>query len=263
VKSGFVILIWTATALACASARAQDTPPAPDSKQEVNRYTAPVDAAVHADINERAKQLPRLLPQQPKKLPTATTFSRWGFQSPKQSPAIRFSPANATKPSGAGSSPESKNTSALQSPIFQPNLQPPASAVWDVRLVDSSNAVPNDANSQKLNGQPVRLGSSLREHTLRGSTVSQSFQTLIPPLSSPQWPQSGGFSSRFHEKHLGVPGPENSGSALSSLPNPFPRRSPPPGQARSKTDTQKHHPKEPKPSITQAIQKDSQDMVKP
>jgi hypothetical protein len=262
-KSGLVILIWTATYLSCASARAQDTPPAPESKQEVNRNTTPVDAAVHADIDVRAKKPPQLLPQEPNKRPTATTYSRWGFQSPNQPPATPFSPANATTPTGIGSSSDNKNASTLGSPFFRPNLQPPRSVVWPTRLADFPNAVANDANSQKVSGESGRLGSSLRDHTLRGSTVPQSSKITVPSLSYLQQPQTDGFSSPFPERQLGATGGENNGSTLSSLPNPFPKKSPPAGQARSKVEQHKHHPQKPKPGITPAIPKDSQDTVKP
>ena len=208
-KTGILIVAcWTALALSCGAARAQDTNRVPDINQGVNA----VDASVHAGVGDGTLQEPQPS-QDPVKLPT--TYSRWAFSPSGHPPSTQYWPAHAKIPPSAAAHGDGESPSTHSTPSFQAVARPLASIVWSARFSNPTVNLVNDSNSGKLERQPRLFHSLDIGRTEDGSTGPQLFKTKVPTLS-PQ-PQADGFSTPFREGQFGLT------SDSSSLPPVYPK----------------------------------------
>ena len=188
-----------------------------------------MDASIHADVDELAKQRPQ--PSQQANI-RPTNYSRWAFQSAKQPPATRFWPTQAATPVFAGTLADGKNPSILDNQSFQPGAQSPAFTVWPFRVAGSTISPASDGNSERLDRHPGRFGSLPVDRSHDGSTGPQLFKTAVPPFS-PQ-PQTDGFSTTFREKRFGL-------TSTSPFPDSFPKATFLSSRDRAKKKQNKSH----------------------
>jgi hypothetical protein len=206
-KTGiFLTASWVTIAFSCVDLRAQDTSRVPDTNPQA---ASSVDAAVHADIEEGAKQ--RQPPQQANKRPAS--YSKWGFQSANQPSATQFRPAQATTP-GLAASANAKNLSSFASPSVQAAPREPNSADWPGRATNSTIAPANHTSSTKSDRWSNLFGVSSPNSQRDRSTGRQLFAPQALPSSAQ--PASPAFSTPFREKQFG-------GLGASSFPTPFPK----------------------------------------
>ena len=229
-KIGILLTACTMT-LSCVNVRAQDTSRVPDPHPEA---ATTVDASVHADVQDGAKQQPQP-PQPTNKRPT---YTRWGFPSANQPSETQFRPAKATTP-GLTPSGNAKNLSSSGGPSVQAETPRPESAIWPGRATDSTIAPATDAKSTKTDRQlnlfgvsPARASGQRDRST--GAIGHQPFETQFQPPSAQ--PASPALSMPFREKLLG-------GISSSPFPYPFPKTSSSQDQAKAK----RHKPLPPKP----------------
>ena len=155
----FITASWVTIALSCADLRAQDTSRVPDTNP---RAASSVDASVHADVEEGAKQQSQP-PQQSNKRPT---YSNWDFQSANQPSAAQFRPAQATT-SDLAASTNAKNLSNFDSQTVRAATQGPESAIWPGRAINSTITPATDGNSTKRDRQSNLFGvSSAKNHAI-------------------------------------------------------------------------------------------------
>jgi hypothetical protein len=212
-KTGiFLTACWITMALSCVDVRAQDTSRVPDTNPQP---ATDVDASVHADVQDGAKQQTQPPLQSNKRAPT---YSKWGFPSANQPSATQFRPAQATT-TGLAPSGHAKNLSSFGGPSVQAETPGPISAIWPGRATDSTIAPATDAKSTKPDRQSNLFGvspASANGHRDRStaSTGRPLLETQSQPLSAQ--PDSFGFSTPFHGKELGE-------ISASSFPDPFPK----------------------------------------
>jgi hypothetical protein len=211
VKTGiFLTACWVTMALSCVDVRAQDTSRVPDTNPQP---ATDVDASVHADVQDGAKQQPQPPPHPNKRAPT---YSEWGFPSANQPSMTQFRPAPATT-SGLAPSGNAKNLSSFGGPSVQAEAPEPESAIWPGRATDSTIAPATDAKSTKPDRQSNLFGVSPangQRDRFTGATGRQPFETQFQrPAAQPASPA---FSTPFREKQFG-------GIGSSSFPDPFPK----------------------------------------
>jgi len=204
-KIGIIITAcWVTMALSRVEACPQDTSRVPDTNPQP---ATDVDASVHADVQDGAKQQ-LLPPAQPNK--RAATFSKWGFPSASQSPATQFRSTQTTT-SGAAGSANARNLSIFgdaPSRATDSTITP----ATDTPATDAKSAKPDQQLKRDWQSNPFAVSPSNSQHDL--STSRQRFDPQIQPLSAQ--PQFSGFSTPFHGNEFG-------GISSSSFPNPFPK----------------------------------------
>ena len=202
-KIGILITAcWVTMALSCAEARPQDTSRVPDTNPQP---ATDVDASVHADVQDGAKQQP-LPPAQPNK--RTATYSKWGFPSTSQSTTTQFRPPQTATSDAAGSA-NAKNLSTFSgapSRATDSTITP----ATDIPATDAKSAKPDQQLKRDWQSNPFGASAWNSQHDL--STSRQRFDPYVQPLSAQ--PQSSGFSTPFH-------GNESGWISSSSFPNPF------------------------------------------
>ncbi len=197
------VACWITVAVSCIKAGAQDTSRVPDTNPQ---DASAVDASVHADIEDGAKQQPARQSKRP-----TTGYSKWSLQSVNQNSATQFGAVQPTTSSLPGSSNSVRIPSAIGSPSVQVGKRD--------RVTDSAITPATKGNLGKTDRRSNLFGGPSADRLHDRSTAPSLFGTPVQSSFSPP-PESSGFSTPSREKQFaGLSG----GLNASAFPNPFPK----------------------------------------
>lgn len=193
---------WIIVAVSCIKAGAQDTSRVPDTNSQ---DASAVDASVHTDVEDGAKQQPARQSKRP-----TSGYSKWSLQSVNQNSATQFGAGQPTTSSLVGSSNSAKNRSAIGSPSVQVGTRD--------RVTDSAITPATDGNLGKTDRRSNSFGGLSADRLHDRPTAPSLYGTPVQSFS-PQ-PESPGFPTPSREKQfVGLSG----GLNTSAFPNPFPK----------------------------------------
>jgi hypothetical protein len=194
------VACWITVAVSCIEAGAQDTSRVPDTNPQ---DSSAVDASVHADIEDGARQQPARQFKRP-----TSGYTKWGLQSVNQNSATQFGPGQSTTSSLAPSFNSVKNPSAIGSPSVQFGTPD--------RVTDSATRPATDGHLGKRDQRSNLFGDPSADRLHDRSTAPSLFGTPVQSFS-PQ-PESSEFSTPSRGKQfVGLGG----GLNTFAFPSPF------------------------------------------